>query len=35
MLSNKVSGELFEGLWLDIGTPSRLEELNTRLSRNP
>lgn len=32
MLSNKVSGELFEGLWLDIGTPSRLDELNERLA---
>jgi N-acetyl-alpha-D-muramate 1-phosphate uridylyltransferase len=32
MLGNKVSGELFEGLWLDIGTPTRLEELNSRLA---
>jgi N-acetyl-alpha-D-muramate 1-phosphate uridylyltransferase len=32
MLSNKVSGELFEGLWLDIGTPARLVELNNRLA---
>jgi N-acetyl-alpha-D-muramate 1-phosphate uridylyltransferase len=31
MLSNKVTGELFEGLWMDIGTPARLEELNSRL----
>jgi N-acetyl-alpha-D-muramate 1-phosphate uridylyltransferase len=31
MLSDKVTGELFEGLWMDIGTPSRLEELNSRL----
>jgi N-acetyl-alpha-D-muramate 1-phosphate uridylyltransferase len=35
MLSNKVSGELFEGLWLDIGTPSRLEELNSQLANAP
>jgi N-acetyl-alpha-D-muramate 1-phosphate uridylyltransferase len=32
MLNNKVSGELFAGLWLDIGTPSRLEELNSQLA---
>jgi N-acetyl-alpha-D-muramate 1-phosphate uridylyltransferase len=35
MLNNKVSGELFEGLWLDIGTPSRLEELNSQLANAP
>jgi len=31
MQENKVSGELFEGDWLDIGTPERLEKLNLRL----
>jgi MurNAc alpha-1-phosphate uridylyltransferase len=29
----RVSAELFEGDWLDIGTPERLAELNARLSR--
>lgn len=28
---NKVSGELYEGEWLDIGTPERLSLLNTHL----
>jgi len=27
-----VSGEKFEGIWLDIGTPQRLQELDTALS---
>lgn len=27
-----VSGELFNGFWLDIGTPERLEQFNQRLS---
>jgi N-acetyl-alpha-D-muramate 1-phosphate uridylyltransferase len=35
MLAKKVSGELFEGLWLDIGTPERLIELNDRLASAP
>ena len=31
MKEGKVTGELFEGEWLDIGTPERLEELNAQL----
>jgi len=31
MRQGRVSGELFEGEWYDIGTPERLEALNTRL----
>ena len=31
MQKNEVSGELFKGDWLDIGTPERLEKLNSRL----
>jgi len=31
--SGRVSVELFEGDWLDIGTPQRLAELNARLPR--
>jgi len=31
MLEGKVTGELYEGEWYDIGTPQRLEELNTHL----
>lgn len=30
----RVSGELFEGEWLDIGTPQRLAELDRRLRRD-
>lgn len=30
---NKVSGEHFQGAWLDIGTPERLQELDLQLSR--
>ena len=31
MKEGKVTGELFEGEWLDIGTPQRLELLNAEL----
>ena len=30
MQQNKVSGEVHSGVWLDIGTPERLQELNAR-----
>lgn len=29
MRENRVSGEVHAGLWMDIGTPERLKELNT------
>jgi len=32
MAAGKVEGELFNGFWMDIGTPERLEELNQRLN---
>lgn len=28
MLKDQVSGEVFDGLWMDIGTPERLQEVN-------
>ncbi len=28
MKEDQVSGEVFEGLWMDIGTPERLQEVN-------
>jgi len=31
MKEGKVTGELYEGEWLDIGTPERLEFLNAEL----
>ena len=31
MKEGKVTGELYEGAWLDIGTPQRLEQLNAQL----
>jgi len=31
MKEGKVTGELYEGEWLDIGTPERLERLNAQL----
>jgi MurNAc alpha-1-phosphate uridylyltransferase len=31
MVVGKVHGELFNGFWMDIGTPERLNELNDRL----
>lgn len=31
MVTGRVRGELFEGFWMDIGTPERLGELNQRL----
>lgn len=33
--AGQVSGECFEGYWLDVGTPARLEELRARLSAAP
>ncbi len=32
MRAGRVSGEYFQGRWLDIGTPQRLEELNRELA---
>ncbi|PWT77005.1 MAG: mannose-1-phosphate guanylyltransferase, partial [Proteobacteria bacterium] len=32
MRAGAVSGERYDGLWLDIGTPERLDELNRRLT---
>ncbi len=32
MPENRISGEKHTGFWMDIGTPQRLEELNTYLS---
>lgn len=29
MEADKVSGEVHEGVWIDVGTPERLEEVNT------
>lgn len=31
MLSQHVTGELYHGYWLDVGTPERLQEINQRL----
>ena len=31
MVRGLVSGERYEGQWMDVGTPARLEELNCRL----
>jgi len=33
--AGRVSGEVHEGAWLDIGTPERLAELDARLRRSP
>lgn len=32
MKENKVSGEVYNGVWQDIGTPQRLEEINQQFS---
>ena len=34
MKEGKVTGELYEGQWLDIGTPERLADLNVQLFNN-
>jgi len=34
MKLNKVSGEAYRGLWMDIGTPERLRELNDIVSKD-
>lgn len=31
MARQQVSGEVYEGFWLDVGTPERLQELNTHV----
>lgn len=31
MAENKVSGEVYDGEWIDIGTPERLQAINTQL----
>ena len=28
MLEDQVSGEVYDGVWMDIGTPERLKEVN-------
>ena len=33
MASNKVSGEAYDGVWMDIGTPERLQQLNDIVKR--
>ncbi|MGZ4959078.1 MAG: N-acetylmuramate alpha-1-phosphate uridylyltransferase MurU [Methylomonas sp.] len=33
MQQGQVSGERFEGLWLDIGTPQRLQEIDRRINQ--
>ena len=33
MGEDRVSGEVFEGLWMDIGTPERLQEVNALFER--
>lgn len=32
MEQNKVTGEVYDGEWIDIGTPERLQALNTQLA---
>ena len=31
MQARRITGELHQGFWMDIGTPERLDELNKRL----
>jgi len=33
MQHNQVTGEVHDGMWMDIGTPERLQELNNLLAR--
>lgn len=35
MQQDKVSGEVHEGMWIDVGTPERLQEVNAQLNRPP
>ncbi len=34
MQADKVSGEVHEGVWIDVGTPERLEEVNRLVSES-
>lgn len=35
MQENRVTGELYQGFWMDIGTPERLDEVHTLLQKRP
>lgn len=35
MLTRQISGELYQGFWMDIGTPERLNELTTIINTPP
>jgi|TARA_B100002003_G_C14155325_1_gene556121 MurNAc alpha-1-phosphate uridylyltransferase len=35
MEENKVSGEIHNGMWMDIGTPERLQEINDMVTGSP
>ncbi len=35
MRDKRISGELYTGFWMDIGTPERLDVLNNRLQQTP
>jgi MurNAc alpha-1-phosphate uridylyltransferase len=35
MAENRVGGDLYDGCWVDVGTPQRLAELDATLSRQP
>jgi MurNAc alpha-1-phosphate uridylyltransferase len=33
MVSDQISGEVYKGFWMDVGTPQRLDELNQRCNK--
>ena len=34
MANNLVTGEIHDGLWFDVGTPERLEEVNALVTND-
>ena len=34
MTQNQVTGEIYSGVWIDVGTPERLQEVNELITRS-
>jgi len=34
MTQNQVTGEIYSGVWIDVGTPERLQEVNALITQS-